>query len=163
MDQFYWQDDEQGELLAGLEQRFESYHEMLRGYVQDGRRERSSARIVRIVELDPGTGADLGTRYGVQARGRCGPAITRSADDLAELAELVGGDLADESALWGFVQSRASYIGTWEGAIANPALGLFGSGGVKRSSATVRTAPKVGRNDPCPCGSERKFKRCCYA
>ncbi len=24
-----------------------------------------------------------------------------------------------------------------------------------------RTAPKVGRNDPCPCGSGRKFKKCC--
>jgi preprotein translocase subunit SecA len=22
-------------------------------------------------------------------------------------------------------------------------------------------APKVGRNEPCPCGSGRKFKRCC--
>ena len=24
-----------------------------------------------------------------------------------------------------------------------------------------RTAPKVGRNEPCPCGSGRKFKKCC--
>lgn len=24
-----------------------------------------------------------------------------------------------------------------------------------------RTAPKVGRNDPCPCGSGKKFKQCC--
>ena len=24
-----------------------------------------------------------------------------------------------------------------------------------------RDSPKVGRNDPCPCGSGRKFKRCC--
>ena len=24
-----------------------------------------------------------------------------------------------------------------------------------------RTAPKVGRNDPCPCGSNRKYKHCC--
>jgi len=24
-----------------------------------------------------------------------------------------------------------------------------------------RTAPKVGRNDPCPCGSGKKFKKCC--
>jgi len=24
----------------------------------------------------------------------------------------------------------------------------------------VREAPKVGRNDPCPCGSGRKFKKC---
>lgn len=23
--------------------------------------------------------------------------------------------------------------------------------------------PKVGRNDPCPCGSGRKFKQCCGA
>ncbi len=31
-----------------------------------------------------------------------------------------------------------------------------------RTSAPVRRAsPKVGRNDPCPCGSGRKFKQCC--
>jgi SEC-C motif-containing protein len=24
-----------------------------------------------------------------------------------------------------------------------------------------RSAPKVGRNDPCPCGSGKKFKKCC--
>ena len=24
-----------------------------------------------------------------------------------------------------------------------------------------RETPKVGRNDPCPCGSGRKFKKCC--
>jgi hypothetical protein len=23
------------------------------------------------------------------------------------------------------------------------------------------TGPRVGRNDPCPCGSGRKFKKCC--
>jgi uncharacterized protein len=25
----------------------------------------------------------------------------------------------------------------------------------------VRTAPKIGRNDPCPCGSGKKYKKCC--
>jgi SEC-C motif-containing protein len=25
----------------------------------------------------------------------------------------------------------------------------------------VRAAPKVGRNDPCPCGSGKKYKHCC--
>jgi uncharacterized protein YecA (UPF0149 family) len=24
-----------------------------------------------------------------------------------------------------------------------------------------RTLPKIGRNDPCPCGSGKKFKQCC--
>lgn len=26
-----------------------------------------------------------------------------------------------------------------------------------------RTTPKVGRNDPCPCGSGKKYKKCCGA
>ena len=26
-----------------------------------------------------------------------------------------------------------------------------------------RAGPKVGRNDPCPCGSGKKYKRCCGA
>jgi len=25
----------------------------------------------------------------------------------------------------------------------------------------VRTGPKVGRNDHCPCGSGKKYKQCC--
>ena len=25
----------------------------------------------------------------------------------------------------------------------------------------TREAPKVGRNDPCICGSQKKFKKCC--
>jgi uncharacterized protein len=27
----------------------------------------------------------------------------------------------------------------------------------------VRSGPKIGRNDPCPCGSGKKFKKCCGA
>ncbi len=25
-----------------------------------------------------------------------------------------------------------------------------------------RAAVKVGRNDPCPCGSGKKYKKCCF-
>jgi preprotein translocase subunit SecA len=25
----------------------------------------------------------------------------------------------------------------------------------------VRSGPKVGRNDPCPCASGKKYKKCC--
>jgi hypothetical protein len=32
---------------------------------------------------------------------------------------------------------------------------------VSTSSTIRRGASKVGRNDPCPCGSGRKFKACC--
>jgi hypothetical protein len=29
------------------------------------------------------------------------------------------------------------------------------------ATAPARSAPKPGRNDPCPCGSGRKYKKCC--
>lgn len=32
-----------------------------------------------------------------------------------------------------------------------------------RTRATYRAPPKVGRNDSCPCGGGRKYKRCCGA
>jgi preprotein translocase subunit SecA len=32
-----------------------------------------------------------------------------------------------------------------------------------RPSTVRRAQPKVGRNDPCPCGSGKKYKRCCGA
>ncbi len=31
----------------------------------------------------------------------------------------------------------------------------------KRANTFVRESPKVGRNDPCPCGSGKKYKFCC--
>ncbi|MEE8441833.1 MAG: SEC-C metal-binding domain-containing protein [Spirochaetia bacterium] len=29
-----------------------------------------------------------------------------------------------------------------------------------RQQTVRRTVPKVGRNDPCPCGSGKKYKHC---
>ena len=31
----------------------------------------------------------------------------------------------------------------------------------QKQSGTVRKAKKIGRNDPCPCGSGKKYKKCC--
>ena len=31
----------------------------------------------------------------------------------------------------------------------------------RRSRTIVHAEPKVGRNDPCPCGSGKKYKKCC--
>jgi preprotein translocase subunit SecA len=33
----------------------------------------------------------------------------------------------------------------------------------EKKAPVKRDAPKVGRNDPCPCGSGKKFKKCCGA
>ena len=37
----------------------------------------------------------------------------------------------------------------------------FVEGEMVKSRPFVRESPKVGRNDPCPCGSGKKFKKCC--
>lgn len=31
----------------------------------------------------------------------------------------------------------------------------------QRKSGTIRKGKKIGRNDPCPCGSGKKYKKCC--
>ena len=30
-----------------------------------------------------------------------------------------------------------------------------------KTTPVVRNTPKVGRNEPCPCGSGKKYKHCC--
>ena len=31
----------------------------------------------------------------------------------------------------------------------------------QKQSGTIRKDKKIGRNDPCPCGSGKKYKKCC--
>lgn len=38
-----------------------------------------------------------------------------------------------------------------------------GDGGAASASKQVIRGAKVGRNDPCPCGSGKKYKKCCGA
>ena len=37
----------------------------------------------------------------------------------------------------------------------------FADGELVGEKPIVREEPKVGRNDPCPCGSGKKYKKCC--
>ncbi len=40
---------------------------------------------------------------------------------------------------------------------------MAGSGDAAPVHQVKRTSDKVGRNDPCPCGSGKKYKKCCGA
>jgi len=37
----------------------------------------------------------------------------------------------------------------------------FKDGHAPQQATALRQGPKVGRNDPCPCGSGKKYKKCC--
>ena len=40
---------------------------------------------------------------------------------------------------------------------------MAGAGDLQPVQQVVRNAAKIGRNDPCPCGSGKKYKKCCGA
>ena len=58
------------------------------------------------------------------------------------------------------------------GSASHSSIGSFGAGAAGQAASPMRAAsrpeaatvvrsqPKVGRNDPCPCGSGRKYKHC---
>jgi SEC-C motif-containing protein len=40
---------------------------------------------------------------------------------------------------------------------------FYHDGDIVKPKPMVREGPKVGRNDPCTCGSGKKYKKCCGA
>ena len=38
-----------------------------------------------------------------------------------------------------------------------------GNANMPKVETVVHEGPKIGRNDPCPCGSGKKYKKCCGA
>lgn len=84
-----------------------------------------------------------------------------------EILQTVGGGAEDSE---GEVEFVASYVETGtkkehhELATFKKEAGTwyFVSGSPVPPKQVVRATPKTGRNDPCPCGSGKKFKKCCY-
>ena len=60
----------------------------------------------------------------------------------------------DERGEWRFVDGGTS---------SKPAEGRVARSPVELPPALAAPAQKAGRNDPCPCGSGKKFKKCCGA
>ncbi len=54
---------------------------------------------------------------------------------------------------------RPNALSEW-GAEIREAMGIA-EGEEMQASVPAVAAPKVGRNDPCPCGSGKKYKKCC--
>lgn len=87
--------------------------------------------------------------------------------DGLEIIETNQGGVDDEV---GTVEFKATYL-TEEGPQIHHELSYFRkqdgawyySDSAHPSRTVVRDAPKVGRNDPCPCGSGKKYKKCCGA
>jgi preprotein translocase subunit SecA len=77
---------------------------------------------------------------------------------------MAAGERAPNRQTLGAIQSAShGSIGAFasEGASRAPARRPAGPARAQPEAATVvRAVPKVGRNDPCPCGSGKKYKFC---
>ncbi|MBN2130944.1 MAG: SEC-C domain-containing protein [Sedimentisphaerales bacterium] len=71
-------------------------------------------------------------------------------------AEQAGVDVTDSRAVEAYVaqQQEAFTAGRASTDVSEPA-------GYRPPVPIVEHSPKIGRNDPCPCGSGKKYKKCC--
>lgn len=83
--------------------------------------------------------------------------------------EIISTEKGGEGDDTGVVEFRATYTANGEFCnhhevsqfVREPDGWKFDDGELVGEKQIVRDAPKVGRNDPCPCGSGKKFKKCC--
>ncbi len=71
-------------------------------------------------------------------------------------------DLNLETLYFNMLDAKAEYLYTlpqWEGIFSEEKRNEIQK--QYRESKIVRNADKVGRNDECPCGSGKKYKKCC--
>ena len=67
---------------------------------------------------------------------------------------------AQAQAARGAAAPRASVLEARPAAVGGAAAAVAAGGGARGAARPGRTG-KVGRNDPCPCGSGKKYKKCC--
>ena len=79
----------------------------------------------------------------------------------ADMFDAMVADIRDTTVrtLWGVVP-RQNVVQRKEVAKVT-SEGFEGGKAEKKKPVTVKAAAKVGRNDPCPCGSGKKYKKCC--
>jgi uncharacterized protein len=93
----------------------------------------------------------------------------KHADDLSELLEplfLLNGMLKEDAEKsgerWFSPAEEARLVADIQEKLPLIVQSLYNFWRAKRGGVTVHhDEPKTGRNDPCPCGSGKKFKQCC--
>ena len=95
--------------------------------------------------------------------------VTRSLEEVAHLDLPLSVRQAFPQLLDEFLEYAASHapvpeVEGWRRAIARASteyLASFREDGTVRGQTVRHPVAAVGRNDPCPCGSGKKFKKCC--
>ena len=81
------------------------------------------------------------------------PAFLQQMKAVAAAMQADGVNVKDQAAVKAWVEKHQKDI----------AAGKFSSAAPVKVETFVKKDPSVGRNDPCSCGSGKKFKKCCAA
>src|SRR4249920_2900717 len=84
----------------------------------------------------------------------------RSEEEVAELEAAERQRLAAQAGAMQFQHPETGGYGSDEEAAQAQAMAQQGEGVLAPSVNNTRIGPKIGRNDPCPCGSGKKYKQC---
>ncbi len=126
-------------------------------------------KLLQETEVISGTVAELAERYGVEPVVMAGfldgindslkeanPINTMEADTVVSL------DYDKEKLYYNMVGAKAEWLyelPQWDAHLTKERRKeLYKE---EHASHTIVKGPKVGRNDPCPCGSGKKYKKCC--
>jgi hypothetical protein len=69
-------------------------------------------------------------------------------------------DAIDELEGWAAFESEEEYDEEFEDFLSGPVFPLPPVESLDPTETFIRTGEKIGRNDPCPCGSGKKYKQC---
>ncbi len=124
---------------------------------------RKSGLFVRILEA-----TNEGLQAARAAEGEQPPLVSVIHHALMGVFTERGARSIDFTAITGVLeQLEPVHLGTAEGeekevsnAVAQDVLAQLKN--LLHAEPVRREQPKVGRNDPCPCGSRKKFKKCCW-
>lgn len=82
--------------------------------------------------------------------------------DAVEENSAIDLDIDFEKLYFNMLDAKADYLYTlpqWDGIFSQEKREEIKT--AYKKSKTVRNENKIGRNDPCPCGSGKKYKKCC--
>ncbi len=102
-------------------------------------------------------------RYGVgmRAYGQRDPVVEYKFEGFAMFEEMISSIQRDSVKLLLRMKVNREQGTPKREKVAEPVTASHGDSGPKKP--TTRSTEKVGRNDPCPCGSGKKYKKCCGA
>ena len=112
---------------------------------------------------------ELKNGIGLRAYGQQDPVVKYRVEGMDMFEEMVENIKVDVVKLLMHVRKREGIKRQEQAKITGAALEAINSvdggqrmeDGSKASTTVVNEGPKVGRNDPCPCGSGKKYKNCC--